>query len=476
MKRNTNIDVSEWDHYNIANNEHAYYKIALLNAIPLVDKKGEEKLILINSKEFRRFIAYLIHEGRFVEAKDILSLSKRASQKSIEQDLYTVVPLSLRIGYPYYIKVMLKALKEETSASAILRRVILEEVDKLMEELSTTPNVNKELVEKIKNQTRSLAASIKEKRRDQTLFEWEGDSLDNTTKQYFNEFIYDAIIVGLQKEGLNPEIFKLMMPEKPKDPYIDIEGEIAYKADTKQFVLRIHFLVLIDLDWEWDYYIYEYSRLALENFDPKEILKFHQATGLPGFKGMSIRDIKELKEKMQEMSRDDFVRAVFRNDSELILGNILAAYSEDPENLFNFMDDWESTFIPKVLSIEIPIKLNQNGVVIADTLTPLTDFKEVTKYIFNTYRERFDIKDVTLSDDLLNSLTLEETEKTLWMLAFREAALKVSEIIAKLISKSLPKSEVMKTSVPRIFPKLLETFRGKTLREILEKRIEETEV
>ena len=262
----------------------------------------------------------------------------------------------------------------------------------------------------------------------------------------------------------------MIVKRKPKDVYQFIVGEIIYNPKIGQFILKIGFDTFMEL--EWGYYLYEYPILALKRFSPSDILKFHKVTGLPGFKGMSIKDIENLKEKIKQgqSSQEEVIEAIFKNDTIPIVGNIIEVYSNQPDDTPNFLDEWFS-FLSKITSVDIPIELHQNELIISSTSTPLTNIKKVSNYIFTIYKERLKIDDTIPADLTLDKMSTEDVGRTLEMLAFKEATLKVSDLIAKLISDSLPISEVIKTFIPTAFSKLLEAFKEKKIREILEENI-----
>ena len=481
------------------------YVCVLTSKVPVNDSK-ETKTRFVSKEELKELIKDLKQKGRLLELKEILENLKRNYWKEFENDLYRIVPIPMRFQYPYWIKLVEVALKNKSSVSAVIRRILLEKIEDIIRYIENSGDYNPEVISLLRRRLEDTKKGIKERRSLDSfvLFEEflpekelkedaESDPSKARTANEIIEKIRSFVKLALKKKilasGVSEKLFELLLE------YMVFEVEFqdaSLRFENDELIIHIKALPpffprgfspkhLEEVGY--DEFIVDFPLAALQNHSPEEIKKLAGITGIPAFKGLSEEEINALKdvivqsEKTQkisgllDVSSDDVTLHVLREVYKNVEGfDPVFDSALDPNFVIpEIIQDWVKFAGIELLSIKIPITVKDDGVYVKGTNVKVDDTIALWDQITKEYKSRFDLGESSTAIDFEN-LSDESIDKLLDGVE-NELAVKGVEAISLLLSTKIAEairiSEVFTTTLPYGLFSLLRLFTGKSPKEVI---------
>jgi len=481
------------------------YVCALSNKVPVYSPE-ETKIRFVSKEELKELVKDLKQKGKLVELKKTLENLRRNYWKEFESELYRIAPIPMRFQYPYWVKLVEVALRDESSVSAVIRRILLEKIEDIIRYMESSGTYNPEAINLLKKRLEDTKKGIKERRGLDSfiLFEVflpeeelkESAKSDPSKARTANEIIEEirsfaklALKKKMLASGVSEKLFELLLE------YMVFEVEFqdaSLRFENNELVIHIEALPpffprgfsskhLEEVDY--DEFIVGFPLVALQRHSPEEIKKLVEVTGIPAFKGLSEEEIKALKdvvvqsEKTQKISKlldvpgDDVILQVLRKVYKNIEGfDPVFDSALDPNFVIpDIIQDWVKFAGRELLSIRIPITVKDDAVYVKGTNVKVDDTVALWGYIAREYKSRFNLDESSAPIDFEN-LSDEDIDKLLDSVE-NELAIKGAEKLSLLLSTkivdAIRTSEVFTTTLPYGFISILKLFTGKSPKEVI---------
>ena len=475
------------------------YVCALSNKVPVYIPE-ETKIRFVSREELKELVKDLKEKGKLVELKKTLESLKKDYWKELESELYRIAPLPMRFQYPYWVKLVEMALRDNSSVSALIRQILLEEVENVVSNLENSKDYNQQAINLLKKRLKDAKEGIKERRSlsfftlyEEFLPEEEPKKAkSNTSKTRTANEVMEAIRsftkVALKKKmlasGISKELFELLLEYMVFEPWFDItlrvdNGELViYIEALPPFVPRSYSSKDSD-DVDYDEFILLFPIAALQRHSPEEIKILSDLTAIPAFRGLSEEEIKTLKDIVAQYDEVQEISEMLDANNENIMTDILKKVYKnlgdfDPifdskDLIFNNIDGWLDFAGRELLSIKIPITVKDDVVYVQGTNIKVDDVLALSEYIAQEYKSRFSLNEspATIDFENLNDESIDELLDGVE----NELAIKGVEILSLMLSEkiadSIRTSEVFTTTLPYGFIPILKLFTGKNPKEIV---------
>ncbi|MFA4647751.1 hypothetical protein P8X24_10990 [Pyrococcus kukulkanii] len=470
------------------------YIAALTDKVPYYD--FERKVArFVEREKIQEVISELVKEGKFAEAKELMERSKKDYLREFEK-LLTPKLLSIRISFPYWIKLYGLALKHETSPSAILRRLLVTATRSLIEELNRTgimaPRAYlliRESLDSIKKLQERRTFNEDERGRKYMLIYEHEEPISISELKHIHYFIKRLVKVQVQREGIPEEIVDLLFEKTVASDFETLEAFFytyvgVFKEGDEVFLRFGPEVNTLD----FRYVVFEYPIRAIQEFPPDVVVKFHKKILFDAFVECphTIEEIRAKLERGEALTLEDY-KSIFchKFDKEIEIlsreGIRPFVYPEEGEEFIH------AEFLPYCFEdYPLPLfrmqfsgnELRINGITLRKKPSR-EEVKENLKKLRDIIRRAY-YRAVGLSEERVVEARAkvergEIDEEALDVLSVSKGIdISLDYLLLRqkegrdLLSAFSKPSEVFTTTFPKPLIRVLELFRGEKIKNILE--------
>lgn len=465
------------------------YVNILTDKIPVYDLENK-KINFVKKNEIKKVVEELRKKGKLIELKKTLEALKKDFWSEFEDNLYRIVPVSMRINYPDWIKLVYIAAKKNSSVSSVIRGFLLDELEAWLSTIKENKDINIKAIEIINKRIKEVR-EIKERSiyKIPDLIEY-GCYIpeflkEDKTAEAVESFVWHLIRKTFISKGVSEKIIDVLMewitiwPEfgpalelKKDDFYLKM---LIYNLIYPKGIFRKENIIREDTE-HYRKFVLEFPLVLLEKASPKEILHFVQISKFPLLSNLSEEEILKLQNEVKTLDKNEIetqvIREVYKKMSiNPVIVDSTMYYSDeslidDPSYLFI---DWVLNYgviqDSILLDVEIPGKMILSG--------KLKDVESFEEYILDIYKQRSDLASTEEIDlkELSNS-EIEELLKKVDNEIARVGMEALSRGLAKEIYENFAHSVVFTTTLPKTLTDILRLITGKSPKEIVTENIQ----
>ncbi|HIH73359.1 MAG: hypothetical protein PWP49_146 [Thermococcaceae archaeon] len=479
---------------NYKNLQDMEYAAALVGKIPYYDFETK-KPIFIEKEKVQQVVSELVKEGKFAEAKELVEASKRDYLRELERSLAPKL-LSVRISFPLWVKLYALALKYENSPSAVLRRLLINATENLVEDLNKSGVVDPRAYRLIRKSLNNLKELQERKTFDEDevgrkymlIYEHE-EPIGISDLKHIHYFLKHLVKAYARQENIPEELVDLLFEKNVVSDFETPEAffytYIGVFKDDNGIFLRIGPEVNT-LDFR--YVVFEYPIKAIQEFPAELVLKFHRMILFDAFVNCPsvIEKIRKKLEVGEALTLEDY-KSIFCGKFEKEIETLFREGIKPfiyPEEGKEFV---HARFLPYCFEdYPLPLfkmdfserELRMNGIILKKKASKNElneNFERLKNIVKDAYYEAVRLSEEKVMEAKAKVECGEIDENVLEVLSvakgidvFLEYLLYRQEGGKDLLSAFSKPSEVFTTTFPKPLVRILELLSGKTIKEILE--------